>query len=390
MWLPQGLLPRSENGSGMPYLSLHFEGCSFPWASAWYSSITHLHLDNITSFLQPTMEELLAVLVGSPALETLSLIHCSPTTSDGFPIDLPHLSALPIRSGFESPCARVLEYLTIPPCATLDISYSLHSFLGTEVSIASRISNFCSAFPTTYDTVRVIHKDGFIYSLLDSLRPWWSRRFQIQSKSSDPYNALVAAARALISQPHFSNVSTLHLNGALAAVMWSILGQDLPHVRTLYLHGPVPAKWLDYPLAQAMFVLGITHWDYTSYASISRAEDGSLRHVWAGLQCLSLHGIALRPSLQTTKSPEPTCSEMLRAFLWARRQGGARIPRLEIEDCTDVASHDLRHFQFFADVVYDGKGLKMAVEKELEHLCLRSYSIDVLALMIEGKQANPR
>ncbi|KAF8124282.1 hypothetical protein K438DRAFT_2002777 [Mycena galopus ATCC 62051] len=213
--LPRDLFRRSEDFKKAEIrsdFSLHLHGCFFPWDSAWYHDITHLHLENITSALQPTMAELLTIFVGSPGLETLSLIHCYPDTSAGFPVDLPHLSALTIRNDFDSTHPCILEYLLIPPYATLDISYDLETFRESDHMISSLISNFCRTSPTTYDTVRISHEDGFAYTLLDSARPWWSRRFRIDGKSCQPYHTLCAATRTLVTTLDFTAVTTLHLH----------------------------------------------------------------------------------------------------------------------------------------------------------------------------------
>ncbi|KAJ7235642.1 hypothetical protein B0H12DRAFT_1141409 [Mycena haematopus] len=399
LWLPRNLFRRSGDSTKSDTraeLCFHFDGCAFSWDSAWYSHITHLHLEHITSALRPTMEALLGVLVCSPSLQTLSLIHCCPTTSEGFPVDLPHLSALTIRST-DSMCARILKYLVIPPSATLNIICNLKTFLDNDATMASLIFNFCCASPTTYDTVRIIHKDCFAYALLDSARPWWSRRFRIDGKSCQPYPTLCAATRTLITTLDFSQVTTLHLHGLQGALppknplygattptMWLVLGHALHSVRVLHMHRTVPAEFFDFLLTEAMFILGITHWNYDAYGFSRRGEDGRLMHAWGGLQRLALHGLDIG-EIQPRKWLDPmavTRSEMLRALLWARREGGARIWQLEIEDCRNVLSQDLRHFKLFADVEYDGKGSKM-METDAGYTSLRAYSIDVLARMVE-------
>jgi hypothetical protein len=165
--------------------------------------------------------------------------------------------------------------------------------------------------------------------------------------------------------------------------MWVSLGRSLRRVRTLHLHKTVPAEWLEFMLTQAMFILGVTHFNYGGYGLAFRGEDGRPTHAWAGLQCLGLHGLDLG---ETTPPwlPQPVSrSDLLRALLWARREGGARIWQLEIEDCRNVLTQDLRHFRLFADVVYDGKGLEADVEKDEGDPCLRSYSINVFANMVD-------
>ncbi|KAJ7835574.1 hypothetical protein B0H14DRAFT_2796114 [Mycena olivaceomarginata] len=356
LWLPMDLFRRSktveesDKARTQSDLCLHLEGCAFPWDSAWYSHLTHLHLENINSVKRPTMETLLTILVGSPALQTLTLIHCYT---------------------FTPTCTDLLKCLILPPSATFNISYNIKTFHETDTSVASLITDFSRTSRTMYDTVRIIHKDGFVYSLLDSARPWWSRRFKIEGKSCQPYPSLCDATRALLNALDFSTVTTLHLHACAnttTGALWAAFAHRLHRVRTLHLHRTVPAEFLDFLLTQAMFVLGLTHWNYEAYGLGARGPDGRPVHAWAGLQRICLHGIDL--------------GEMLRALLWARREGGARIWQVEIEECENVLSGDLRHLRVFADVVYDGKGHKV-VENDEGYASLRAYSIGVLARMVE-------
>ncbi|KAF7335525.1 hypothetical protein MVEN_02206300 [Mycena venus] len=344
MWLPHDFLLWSAvvdtRIQTRTELRLHLECCAFPWHSAWYSHVTHLHLENISALQRPMMEMLLTILLGSPTLQTFALIHCSPTTFDGFPVDLPHLSALTVRGNSAATCAHLLRYLIIPPSATINISCNIKTLQDSDTLIVSLLSDFSRASPAPYDTVRIIHKDGFAYSLFDSVRPWWFRRFRIEGKSCQPYDALCDATRVLVDTLDFAGITTLHLHGMQGALppaqpqpdwrrpitarMWVALGRRLNSVRTLHLHKTVPAEWLDFLLTQAMFVLGVTHWNYGPYELAVRAPDGiSLTHAWAGLQRLCLHSLDLGEISPSPLEPLPvTRADLLRALLWARREGG--------------------------------------------------------------------
>ncbi|KAK7032707.1 hypothetical protein R3P38DRAFT_3392747 [Favolaschia claudopus] len=296
LWLPQDLFRKTETMEGSSgtrsHLRLHLEGCTFPWGSAWNSNLTHLHLEYIGLDQRPTMEQLLAVLVASPALKTLTLIHCSPNTFDGFPVALPQLAALStIRSSYAATCAHILKFLIVPP------------------------------FATTYDTVWIIHRDGFAYSLNDSARPWWFRRFKIEGRSCQPYHSLCNATLRLIDTLDVNCVTRLHLNGMQGtALIWVRLGQRLKNVRALHLHKTIPAEWLDFLLTQTMFVLGLTHWNYQAYGLYHRDEDGRPERAWVGLQHLGLHNLDLGEVSPPNLPPIPVSrSELLRALLWARR-----------------------------------------------------------------------
>ncbi|KAJ6477658.1 hypothetical protein C8R45DRAFT_1157541 [Mycena sanguinolenta] len=392
--LPPDLLSGSDDkrmADSTAQFSLYLEGCAFGWDSVLYSQITHLHLEDLILALRPTMEELLTILVGSPALQTLSLIHCPPTTFDGFSVDLPHLSALTIRSNSIAPTSvQLLTYLILHPSVMIHISLSAETVDDDDddddnddydddgIPIASLILSFCP-FLMTYDTIRVIQEDSFAYYLLDSMRPWWSYRFQFTGGDLE----FCEATRALINTLDLSTITVLHFVGSTAASTGVVVGQHLHRVQTLHLHVTAPASWLDFLFTQAMFVLGFTHWKYKEHGLSSRGADGSLTDAWAGLQCLSLHGLDLGHDLRgTSKSLQPTRSAMLRALLWARREGGTRISQLEIEGCWNVSNHDLQHFRLFVDLKYDGKGLKITTEEDYESL--RSYAIGVLARMLEA------
>ncbi|KAJ7606734.1 hypothetical protein DFH06DRAFT_1347878 [Mycena polygramma] len=396
MWLPSILFRRTETTpQTRSDLDLHLERCAFPWDSPWYSYLTHLHLEDIDWIQRPTMEAFLAILVGSPGLQTVSLIHSTPTTLDGFPVALPQLSALTIR-GDSGPCVQLLQYLIIPPSATVSVSCNIQTLEANTDLITALLTEFAGVSPTTYDTVRIIHKNGFAYYLLDSRRPWWSRRFRIEGKSCQPYDSLCFATRTLVETVDFSTVTTLHLHGmqgvltngtwceAVSTLLWLSLGKRLRSVRTLHLHKTVPAAWLEFMLAQAMFVLGVTHFKFKTFALGFRDEHGMATHAWPRLQRLALHGVDIGEHPPRWLPPlSVTRADLLRALMWARRESGAaRIWQLEIDDCTNVLSRDLQHFRLFAHVRWDGMG-KVEAQRDDGNPCLRAYSLGVFARMIE-------
>ncbi|KAJ7089850.1 hypothetical protein B0H15DRAFT_274387 [Mycena belliarum] len=403
MWLSSNLYDRREvlqsrKAGTRVGLRLHLECCAFPWDSAWYSQMTDFHLENINPAQCPTMETLLSILVGSPALQTLSLIYCDPTTREGFSVVLPHLSILTLKTNSPSTCTNLLTYLVFPLSAIVKVSASCVSPAEHDHNIHKtlipRFFSFC-----TYDTVRIVHEANPTYVLLDTARPSWSRRLRIYAKSWAP-EAVFTATKAVVSHLDAARVTTLHLHGmhgrcrdmpdvvALSNV-WDLAGQRLRRVRALHLHRAAPTALLEFLLTQAVWLLGVSSWKsclYGFYAPKSRLlcgpEGGALAHAWPQLQRLGLHDVDLGAPAADDGKPVPARADLLRALLWARREGGARICSLEFADCENVFEEDLRHLRLFADLVYDGKGRSEAV-KEDPGISLRSYSLGVFQNMIE-------
>ncbi|KAJ7725621.1 hypothetical protein DFH07DRAFT_250554 [Mycena maculata] len=113
MWLPENLFRCREVGVRSGH-QLHLERCVFPWNSRWFSHLTHLHLETNFPAQCPPMETFLSILVASPGLQTITLLHFSLTTDAAFPVALPHLSALRIRIHDAWICVRLLKSLVIP------------------------------------------------------------------------------------------------------------------------------------------------------------------------------------------------------------------------------------------------------------------------------------
>ncbi|KAJ7648212.1 hypothetical protein DFH06DRAFT_1423677 [Mycena polygramma] len=381
--LPDDFLRREEvsmSGTG-PGLALHLERCAFQWDSWWYMDLTHLHLENIALKQRPTMEELLNLLSDCPNLEKLAIIHCCPTTLDGFVVDLPRLSVLTIKTASSATCSALLHFLVIPSSATLSASCDVDPPHSDSDMIPFPL---WSSHPSAYDIVRIILKDGLTYTLRDSTRPWWSRKFRVHGKAwagTRPITWAMASVNAVID---FTHITTLHLQGIVTCAegvsMWTVLRRGMPCIRTLHLHSGFPSGWLEFMFTHAMFLLGLTHFRYHRYGLMARNEENAVPlQAWPALRCLSLHGIDLG---ECGEQLHPSRSEILAALLWARREHGARICELEIEECENVFPQDLARFRLFADVVYDGKG-ETAVQKDDGCECYRAYSLDILARMIE-------
>ncbi|KAJ7105476.1 hypothetical protein C8R43DRAFT_221966 [Mycena crocata] len=396
MWLPLDLFRRKEvvesrKVGARQGVRLHLESAVFPWQSAWYSHLTHLHLENINPAQRPTMEAFLCILVGSPALQTLTVIHCSPTTRHGFTVDLPHLSALTLKSESSSMCARLVGYINIPPSATLRCSCTVKTNLDTRHAVyQTLIPEFSDLSPDAYDTVRLSHKDGLTLCLLDSARPEWFRKLYVHASNSDwSPPTILRGTETVLNHLDFSNVTTLHLTameGLLSrgdnAALWNITGRRIPRLRVLHLHKSVPAVLFEFLLTQALLPLGISHFRSCYHlpgGPPARGPDGGLVHAWPALQRLALHELDLS---ELAALVGPSSADALRALLWARRASGAPVWQLEIEDCTNVYTLDLGYFRLFADVVWDGKGEKTS-GKDDEDECLESFSVGVFGRFVD-------
>ncbi|KAF7348450.1 hypothetical protein MVEN_01362000 [Mycena venus] len=407
------------NAGTQPGVRLHLEYCAFPWDSEWYSHLTHLHLENINRAQRPTLEAFLAILVGSPNLQTLSVIHCSPTTClRRLIVELPHLTGLNIKTDSPWACLRLLGSINIPDSATIDTT--IRNGICDIDDLLLPLSPILPP-PGMYDTVHFEHTSiSFACSLFHSARPEWFRKLRTCAVWS--LLDAIHAVKTMHNNLDFSNVTTLHLHlqGMVCLppppayeytedvafrstlLFWDALGRDLPRVRTLHFHKSFPALWLEFLLTQAMLLIGVSHYRScfsnpmlppraadmrkAKHARLPfRGPDGALTHSWPGLRCLALHDIDLEDPMNELP---PTCADALRALLWARREGKAPIWRLMIQECTNVSPHDLAHFRLFADVEYDGKGQTTGRKTDEGDESLRSYSIEIFAKMIEFSRAS--
>ncbi|KAJ7224139.1 hypothetical protein GGX14DRAFT_557030 [Mycena pura] len=396
MWLPRNLFRRdqvlqSRKPGACPALRLHLESCAFPWDSGWYTYLTHLHLENINPTQRPTMEAFLTMLVSSPSIQSISIIHCSPTTRRGFPVRLPRLASFTLKSDSSSTCGRLLGYLIIPSSATVSVTCNMKTNPDFRHSIHhTLIPEFSDVAADWFDTVAIHHSDGLSFSLSHSARPEWSRKLRIDATSWTPTNVL-RVTESVRDSLDFTKVTTLHLQGMQhllppsdsgALFLWDTMGRCMAHVRTLHLHGSFPGSWLEFLLTQAMLLVGVSHFQscFSRHHLAFRDPDGRLTHAWPALRCLALREIDMGECYKGQL--EPTYADLLRALLWARREGGSPIWRLEIEDCKNVNMQDLAYLRLFSDVMYDNKGLT-TVQKDDEEESLHSYSVNIFANMIQ-------
>ncbi|KAJ7100853.1 hypothetical protein B0H15DRAFT_462966 [Mycena belliarum] len=122
-WLEADLLCRAEvlaQGGAPLRTRLHLECCAFPWQSAWYSQLAHLHLQRLSGAYSLSLEELFSILLRSRNLETLALIDVGLHGPPGAPLVLTQLRALRLRAPHTS-CTQLMTQLTLPAIARLDI-----------------------------------------------------------------------------------------------------------------------------------------------------------------------------------------------------------------------------------------------------------------------------
>ncbi|KAF8216649.1 hypothetical protein K438DRAFT_399956 [Mycena galopus ATCC 62051] len=415
LWLPGNLFHRTEviqsrKVGTQPGVRLHLECCAFPWDSRWYFNLTHLHLENIAPAQRPTMEMFLAVLNSSPNLQTLAAIHCCPFTGGPSIVELLHLSLLTITDDPSSVCL-LLSCLIIPPSAIINTSSAIYTHYPpdliktlTKTIYQDLIPIFSEDLPPdTYDTVRIDYRSGFTYSLHHSARSEWSRNLRLDAASWGHDHAL-RVTESVRDYLDFSNITTVHLDGMPPMTMslpwtpehdqafysdlslWDTMGRNLRNVHTLHLHQSFPSSWLEFMLTQAMLFIGVSHHRScfnvpTSQRGLTfRDPDGALTLGWPALRRLVLHDIDLSELLDRFR---PSCGDVLRALLWARRQGKAPIWQLELERCAEVSKY-LQHFRLFADVVHNEKGQNKKHTTAEQDESLTSYSIDVFARLVLG------
>ncbi|KAF7370495.1 hypothetical protein MSAN_00681300 [Mycena sanguinolenta] len=332
------------------------------------------------------MEILLAILASSPGLQTLSLIYCCPIIGQPFAVELPRLTCLSIKDDPSALCL-LLSCLIFPPSAVISTSCAIYPNQDPEFTKALHKTVYQDLIPVfsedlspdAYDTMRIDYRSGFACSLHHSDRPEWSRNLRIEATNWIHDNAL-RMTESVRDYLDCSNITTLHLEGMpsmpfktwtfdpdqgfhsgfqSALSLWDTMGRNLRQVHTLRLGKSFPDAWLEFMLTQAMLLIGVSH--YLSCFNTPAAQrglafrgpDGALTHAWPALRRLVLQNIDLAILLDRFK---PSCGDMLRALLWARREGKAPIWKLELVECAHV-SQNLAHLRLFADVVCsDEKG----------------------------------
>ncbi|KAJ7066509.1 hypothetical protein C8F01DRAFT_1123527 [Mycena amicta] len=420
-WLPRNLFNRDQvvqdrKSGTWPTLDLHLDGCAFSWDSLWYTQLAHLHLENISPLQRPTTEKFLTILAASPCLQTLTIIHCAPITRRGFQVSLPYLTSFTLKSDSPSTCGRLVGFLKLSPSATVSVNCNIKN----NHDCRSAIQGFCasaSASSRHYDTVRIHQRDGFLLELTHSCTSY-SRKLQIDaigwSTSTNAVLNIASTTDNVLDMLDFSFVTTLHLQGFdvipqdrddRLLFVYDAMGRCIPRLHTLHLHGGFPVGWLEFLLTQAMLLVGVSHYSSCFNRGFGfgtglafRGPDGVLKHAWPTLRRLCLHGVDFvvsgnsksksikRMSVDSlTEKMEaaaiPNRASILRALMWARREGRVPLWRLELaDDCKNVTETDLSWFNIFVDVDRDGKQVKSASRMDLDWDS--SNAIDIFANMV--------
>ncbi|KAJ7689270.1 hypothetical protein B0H17DRAFT_1135081 [Mycena rosella] len=111
MWLDEDMFLRNE--SAVRGGQLHLECCAFPWTSAWYSQLAHLHLERLARTYHLPMPDLFAILRRSRTLESLALIDVWLEGKSDAALELPKLRELRVRA-WDWMCIRLMAQLTLP------------------------------------------------------------------------------------------------------------------------------------------------------------------------------------------------------------------------------------------------------------------------------------
>ncbi|KAK7025192.1 hypothetical protein R3P38DRAFT_2708275 [Favolaschia claudopus] len=404
-WIPENLFGRNEVLESRKAERrfggrLHLEHCAFPWGnSSWYSHLAHLHLAYINETQRPSMEVFLTTISGSPNLQTLTLVRACPVTGRAFHVGLPRLVMLTVEDCVSSIC-QLLTHLDFPG-TTIVNTFATHS--NDPDPIKSICQDVIPVFSDhlsyhQYDTVRIKCSSSFSCSFHHSTRDY-SPIFKSVDSSDWPHT--LRFTEALRDCLNFSNITTLHLEGCSLPLpkdlfsclsFWDSLGRMLNNLEILHLYRSFPTQLLEFMLTQAMLLINVTHGRSYFHKFTSppngpafRGPDGSLTHAWPKLQCMVLHRIELggRQSCHT-----PRYGDLLRAFLWARREGALEkngtlsIWQLQLKSCFNISLNKSPSLRLFTDVISD------KIERPtlpLVDMDLCAYSVQVFRKMVEDQ-----
>ncbi|KAK7025184.1 hypothetical protein R3P38DRAFT_2953156 [Favolaschia claudopus] len=416
VWLPRDLFRRKEvsesrRAGRQSGIRLHLDCCAFPWGdSLWYSHLTELHLSNLNMEQRPEMDAFLNVLSKSPNLQALTLYHACPVVGNGFDLEMPHLNLLNITDDPSYLC-WLMDCLIVPSSTIINTSAIVYGGGKGEFpkSICEELIPMFSEDlgPEQYDTASIDCRNTFTYSLRHSANTQWSRTLRIQSHYTcwQPHwpNTL-KVTQAIRSCLNLSNITTLHLDslpampsmcdadGSVAMFissvsLWDTLGRNLARLETLHLYKSFPGGLFDLILAQAMLLINVSHHRSCFHLSSGglplRGPDGSLTHAWPKLQRLELHEIDLA---RLDNLRKPCCGDLLRAYLWARREGAPEQPgtlpiwQLKLHSCSNVSMSNSPPLERYADVWSDVK----AAEWPTVTADLRAHSVTAFVQMVSA------
>ncbi|KAF7308904.1 hypothetical protein MKEN_01090900 [Mycena kentingensis (nom. inval.)] len=411
LWLPRNFLRCKEDAqkleANLAPVQLHLHGCAFPWDSPSYSNITHLHLANISPLQSPTTEQLLEILVTSPRLETLALVHCSLSSLRGFPVTLPQLTSFVLSTESTAIFILLLHFLRLPDTAMVTVTCKDRPNHAYRLAIHL----FCkSSSASQYDTVQIRHQNGLILHLSHSCTSY-SRVFRLEMSKWAEGNNIVVATESILDALDFSSVTTLHLagfesiprrvgtNGELVCsllLLYIRMSRYTPRLHTLHIHGSFPPRWLDFMLAEAMLRVGVSH--YLSCLGSYQINFIMVGPTWPSLRRLCLHAIDFAAPVVTFRQPDttpPTLAAVLRALMWARKRGHAPFWRLQLADgCSGLTTTDVSEFEVFVDVDHmqpegdtaSGNATRFmsGLPEQKDSEALREEAIGAFAAMVES------
>ncbi|KAK7025185.1 hypothetical protein R3P38DRAFT_3269908 [Favolaschia claudopus] len=421
LWLPGNLFGRAEivetRKRGIQLGRLHLESCAFPWDSMWYSRLTQLELSNILTPQLPTMDAFLSVLRTSPGLQILTVTgRCPSYSSSSSPshdaiVHLPHLTSLTL-SGSALACSGLLDYLALPLLVSIDISCSIpakrppREINAVQDRLVTQLTQ--NLPPNWHDTLHVNYERSFQYSLSNSTRStcrrslWFRSGFMIEE-----WPSLLRITDIIGSCLDLSNITTLDLcdmpqvsvprthdpNVILrfhsCLSLWDDMGGALPCLTVLHLRSSFIGTLLEFLIAQAMLLIGVSHYRSPFHATTRgypafRDPDTVFEHAWPTLRCIVLDDI----NIDVPRNPAGTTrGELMRTLLWARRIGGAPIQQLEFGDSSDVDEDQVAKFVFFSDVKWDGEHYSMHYpSNDSDEEALRDYAIAIFTQMYHSPE----
>lgn len=337
------LLARLFAGHSPSLRNLTFFCCDFSWDLAPLKSLVHLEIRHRC----PSLFQLASILRNTPNVEYLTVMGVlppSPLDVDiGSLINLPHLSVIKLGGGVRQ-CTKLLEQISYPATSLI----SIHSFGHSEHTLTS----LTGVMGCVFNSPRVIGSRPPIRHL--------------RVISSLPRGALIAIEAwhdpGIYERPVNPQIQLSILTGAkdLNGAFWNALVlEDLVCLDTVGIDSP-KSFWMGICIRlerlKILKVMTCTNIGFTNLLEL-------LSSVRPGMQEKTLYFPALRGLLiagwdfamyQDDKVSEPL--GQLIGCLKTRRDLGAGIERIDIEDCYDVLESGVQELaKLVPHVAWNGK-----------------------------------
>ncbi|KAJ7582219.1 hypothetical protein C8J56DRAFT_245113 [Mycena floridula] len=340
---------------------LQLANCLFTMKSPFYKNLTSLSLKGL--FHRPTMADFLSVLSSMTRLGELQLIDATPMPQEKLPIiDIPTLRRL-----------SLVDYMVFSTglLSQLALSHPISLFIETTNHRSHHFLRFWDAFikhidgEAQYSKLWISHHPGNENFFLKgercpdmSLAICGSDEGDYSAASISSYLFSAFTLKYLVRLDIYdagwgfpSGVMTWNTKCEYHA-LWAKL-DAFEQLEELHLWDSPPILLMELLLGRAMGCCGVK---YGSDGHMSFISDTS--QFLPKLKQIGLHNIDCAWTVRSRTVSIGTFFflDILRAFLWARSVSRARVLEMIIESCVNVSKSDLRHLNFFCDVLWDGKG----------------------------------